>query len=209
MKSTDGQVLEAVPVSERVSRDEQPGWVTSELPAEYGELAARIKALEDEARKFETVAAVLWQTGTPLVRAVHDLFDALGYRAEPSESGAASYDLAVKLEDGRRLLVEVVGGPEAMTRRSPQISQVLRTLQEEAGDGDRVVVVANAFADLPLADRRQEAVQGDALRLIQGLGANFITTATLFGVWRYSLKDMAGARKSITRLHAQDGGIFR
>ena len=208
MKSKDGQVLDA-PVVEKVGKDGQPGWVTSELPAEYGDLAAKIKALQDDARKYESVAAVLWQTGTPLVRGVQDLFESLGYKAEPSQSGGASYDLAVTLDDGRRLLVEVVGGPDPMTRRSAQISQVLRTLQEDAGERDRVVVVSNAFADVPLADRRQEAVQGDALRLIQGLGANFVTTSTLFGVWRYSMKDMAGARKSVMRLHAQDGGIFR
>jgi len=45
--------------------------------------------------------------------------------------------------------------------------------------------------------------------LIQGLGANFVATSTLFGIWRYSLKDLAGARKSVVNLHTQDGGLFR
>jgi len=126
-----------------------------------------------------------------------------------SESGAASYDLTVELDGGRRLLVEVIGSQDGVTRKSPQINQILRTLQDGAGDKDRVVVVANAHCETPLASRRQEPVAPDALRIIQGLGANFITTPTLFGIWRYSLQDLAGARKSVTRLHGQDGGLFR
>jgi hypothetical protein len=52
-------------------------------------------------------------------------------------------------------------------------------------------------------------VAADALRLIQGLGANFVTTATLFGIWRFSLQNLQEARKSVLSLHKLDGGIFR
>ncbi len=209
MKSDEAQALAEVPEQAITSSDGQPGWVTGELPAQYGELAAKIKALHEEAHKYEKIAAVLWQTGTPLVVAVRDLFAALQFKVQESESGAASYDLSVELENGRRLLVEVVGGTGAVDRKSPHIGQVLRALQDDARDQDRVVVVANAHCETPLADRRQEAVAPDALRLIQGLGANFIATPTLFGIWRYSLQDLPGARKSVARLHSQDGGIFR
>ena len=183
--------------------------MTGELPAQYGELATKIKALKDEAQKFEKIAAVLWQTGTPLVQAVRDLFLALDFKCRPSESGSASFDLAVEIESGRRLLLHVLGTPDGITRKSPHIAQVLRVLQDDAGDHDRVVVVANTHCELPLASRRQEPITADALRLLQGLGANFVATPTLFGIWRYSLGDLPGARKSVTRLHGQDGGIFR
>jgi len=191
-----------------VGSDGQPGWVTGELPEQYGELAAKIQALKDEAQKYEKIAAVLWQTGPPLVQAVRDLFTALQFEAELTEGGR-SYDMAVSLDGGRRLLVDVVGGPDGLTRKSPEIAQVLRALQEDAGDKDRVVVVANTHSDTPLPKRQQEPVAADALRLIQGLGANLIATPTLFGIWRYSLKDLPGARGSVARLHSLDGGIFR
>jgi hypothetical protein len=209
MRSDEAQALAEVPEEAIASNDGQPEWVTGELPAQYGELAAKIKALHEEAHKYEKIAAVLWQTGTPLVLAVRDLFAALQFKVEMSESGSASYDLSVQLENGRRLLVEVVGGPEAVERKSPHIGQVLHALQDEAREQDRVVMVANTHCETPLANRRQEPVTPDALRLIQGLGANFIATPTLFGIWRYSLQDLPGARKSIARLHSQDGGIFR
>jgi hypothetical protein len=47
------------------------------------------------------------------------------------------------------------------------------------------------------------------MRLIQGLGANFVPTSTLFGIWKRSLQDRAQARKSVLNLYAMDGGIFR
>lgn len=186
----------------------QPGWVTGELPAQYADLASQIAALQDEARKYENVAAVLWRTGMSLTLAVRDLFTALQFETELAENGA-SYDLRVHLEGGRRLLVEIVGSNDAIDRKSPHIAQVLRALQDEAGPQDRVVVAANAHADMPLSARRSEPVTPDALRIIQGLGANFVATSTLFGIWRYSIKDLPGAKKSVTNLHTQDGGLFR
>lgn len=209
MKSEHAQAVADAPNEVITSSDGQPAWVTGELPAQYGELAAKIKALKEEAQKFEKIAAVLWQTGTPLVHAVRDLFLALEFKCEPSESGSASFDLAVELDNGRRLLVEVVGEPDGIARKSPHIGQVLRVLQDDAGEHDRVVIVANTHCETPLPGRRQEPITPDALRILQGLGANFIATPTLFGIWRYSLGDLPGARKSITRLHGQDGGIFR
>jgi hypothetical protein len=191
-----------------MSSNAQPAWVTGELPAQYADLASQIAALQDEARKFENVAAVLWRTGMSLTLAVRDLFTALQFETELMENGA-SYDLRVHLDGGRRLLMEVVGAVDAVERKSPQIAQILRALQEDAGPQDRVVVAANAHCDTPLSSRRQEPVNADALRLIQGLGANFVATSTLFGIWRYSLKDLAGARKSVVNLHTEDGGLFR
>jgi hypothetical protein len=209
MMSEDVQTLAEAPDKLVRSTDGQPEWITGELPAQYGELAAKIRALKSEARKYEKIAAVLWQTGAPLVLAVRDLVDALQFKVETSGNGPAGHDLTVHLEGNRRLLLQVVGSPEGMTRKSPHIAHVLHTLQSDASEQDRVVVVANTHCEIPATERRQEPVSPDALRLLQGLGANFIPTPTLFGLWRYSLQDLAGARQSVMRLHGQDGGIFR
>lgn len=186
----------------------QPAWVADELPPKYAELANRIAAIQQEAHQFEKVAAVLWQTGAPLKTAVHDVFVAMGFEAELQPPGA-SHDVTVPLEGGARLLVEVVADTQGLTRKSPEIAQVLRALQEDAKDRDRVVLVSNAHPDVPRSSRRDEPVAPDALRLIQGMGANLVSSSVLYGLWRYSLDDPKGARESILKLHAQDGGLFR
>lgn len=183
-----------------------PPWVAAELPPQYAELANRIAAIHAEARQYEDIAGVVWQTGQPLVAAVGNLFAAM--RFETEMKNGASYDVCVHLDSSRRLLVVVTGGREAIQRKSPQIGQIVQTLQEDAGNQDRVVLAANVFCDTPVP-ARQDPVAPDALRIIQGLGANFVATSTLLGLWKYGLTDTASAKKSVMRLHAQDGGIFR
>jgi hypothetical protein len=186
----------------------QPTWVTSELPPRYGELAGQIAALQTEARTYEGVAAVLWQTGGLLTLAVRDLFAALQLETLLMEGGG-NYDLRVQLEGGRRLLVVTAGARDAIDRKADVIGRVFATIQQDASESDRVVVVSNAHCDVPLAQRKDEPITADALKLIRGLGGNVIATSTLFGIWRYSFKDVAGARKSLMNLHTQEGGIFR
>ena len=183
-----------------------PAWVTAELPPQYAELANRIAAIHAEARQYEDIAGVVWQTGKPLVAAVGNLFAAMRFETEVHQSG--SYDVSVQLDSSRRLLIIVAGGREAIQRKSPHIAQIVRALQEDAGNQDRVVLAANAFCDTPVP-ARQDPVAPDALRIIQGLGANFVATSTLLGLWKYGLTDAVSAKKSVMRLHAQDGGIFR
>ncbi|MGQ0736684.1 MAG: hypothetical protein ACT4QD_23905 [Acidobacteriota bacterium] len=197
-----------MPETAVASSNGQPAWVTQELPPQYADLANQIAALQAQAQQYEMLAAVLWQSGPSLTLALRDLFSALQLGVRLTETGA-SHDLCVLLDGGRRLLVEVVGTPDSVTRKSPQIAQALRALQEDAGEHDRVVIAANAFCDAPLASRKGEPVTADALRLIHGLRVNFVTTATLFGIWRYSLKDLSGAQKSVLNLYGHDGGVFR
>jgi hypothetical protein len=187
---------------------EQPAWIAAELPPEYGEIARKIDALRQEARYYERLADILWCEGEPLKEAVRAVFDALEFKSVLPDA-SATYDLAIELEPQKRLLVQVVAGVSPFDKRSPEIVRALRVIQEEAGAGDRVVFVANIPCDKPTAMRQEVPATPDALRLIQGLGANLIATSTLFGLWRYSLQDRAAARKSIHLLHALDGGIFR
>jgi hypothetical protein len=189
-----------------ISYSGQPPWVTSELPPQYAELANKIAAIQAEARKYEDIAGVIWQTGKPLITCVRNLFAAMQFESEVKEG--ASYDVSVQIESGRRLLVVVVGSKEGILRKSPHIGQIVRALQEDAGTQDRVVLAANAFCETPVSSR-QDPVAADALRIIQGVGANFVATPTLLGLWKYSLTDLASAKKSVLRLHAQDGGIYR
>ena len=196
----------ATPPVPAVTYQGQPLWVRAELPPQYAELANKIAAIQAEARKYEDIAGVVWKTDKPLVAAVRNLFTAVQYEAEVREG--ASYDVSVQVETGRRLLIVVAASKESIQRKSPQIGQILRVLQEDAGPHDRVVLAANAFCETPVPSR-QDPVAPDGLRIIQGLGANFVATPTLLGLWKHSLTDLGSAKKSILRLHAQDGGIFR
>lgn len=188
--------------------EEPPAWVAAELPAEHAEITRKIANLREEARKYERFAELLWRTGEPLIHGVRDVFSALGFRTDLAGE-TASYDLAVELDPGRRLLVEVLGGVSPLDKKAPEIARALRAIQQDAGPGDRVVFVVNIPCDCPVQLRQQAPATPDALRLIQGIGANLVATSTLFGFWRYSLQDSAGARKSVTLLHSLDGGMFR
>ena len=191
-----------------VRNDEQPAWVTPELPDQYGEIARQIAALKEQARSYEGVASVLWQSGETLVAACRDLFIALDFETDLAGNDS-NCDLMVRIGQGRRLLVDVVSETSTIDRKSAHIARILRVLQEDAGEQDRVVLAANVFPMQPLAERRQDAVSADALRLIQGMGANVVPTSALFGIWKSSIVDLAQARKSVMNLYAMDGGIFR
>jgi hypothetical protein len=202
--------VESVPASP--ASVDAPAWVADELPSRNSELARQIAELQEklreETRKYEGVASVLWQTGPPLAAGVRELFAALEYDCTAGDE-SATFDVAVDLGEDRRLLLLVVGGREPIGKKAPEIARVLTTIQEEAGSQDRVVVAANIFAHMPLKSRNAEPVEPEALRILQGLGANVVTTGTLFGLWRYALEDLSGARESVSRLHSLDGGMFR
>jgi hypothetical protein len=185
-----------------------PEWVIEELPPQCAEVARQIAELRQKAATFDRVAAVLWQTGPELLAALSDLFTALGCTVDPA-GGTMPYDLKVTLDDSRAMLVQVVSGRERLDRRAPVLARVLQALQDATGERDRVVLATNLFPEMPLEKRPDEQVTQDAMRLIQGLGANVVPTRTLFGIWKSSLDDMEQARKRVANLHAMDGGIFR
>jgi hypothetical protein len=185
-----------------------PSWLIPELPDQYADIARQIADLREQARAFEVVAGVLWQTGPALIESVCDLFGVLDFATVrmPSE---ANYDVCVDLGNERRLLIDVVSEPQTLDRRSPHIARILKVLQQEAGEKDRVLLAANVFPTVPPSARRGEPVTPDAMRLIQGLGANFVPTSALFGIWKSSLADMTQARNRVMNIFAMDGGIFR
>lgn len=180
----------------------------AELPPAYAEIAGKIAALRQEAQKYENVAGVLWQMGRPLAVGVRDIFAALQYDATLTEQDSR-YNVRVDLGGGRHLVAEVVGSTDAIDRKSPAITELLRTLQNEVRDQDRLVLAANAWCELPLDARKQEPVTPDAVKLLQRVGANIVATSTLFGIWKYSLTNMDAARQSVMKLYSHDGGFFR
>ena len=183
-------------------------WVAAELPSPYADLVAKIAAVREEAAKIEAIGAVLWQTGAPLVGAVRQAFAGMGFPSEPVDAGAG-YDALVPIDGARRLLLEIIGGPDAIDRRSLKITQLLQAIQWRATDQDRVILVVNAHCNTPVRDRNQEPVSADALKLMVGVGATVVTTSTLFAAWKYSRQAPADAQKAVRGLHAHAGGIFR
>ena len=210
MNSVEDPILESNtrPDGAAAGHDGQPDWLVSELPPHYAEIARQIAELRQQARAYESVASVLWQTGGALTGAVAALFAALGFEAEVMGE-PASFAVRVNLGEGRHLLVDIVAQEAPIDRRSPHIGRILRALQEDAGPQDRVVLVTNINPGRAPADRRDAPVAVDAVRLIQGLGANLVPTSTLFGLWKQSLQHPENARRSVMNLHAMDGGIFR
>src|SRR5947209_1977982 len=96
-----------------------PDWVGAELPPKYLELTEQIRTLTAESAWIQNMGALLWETGVPLAQATRDAFSAMGFAAK-TVGPSANYDLAVELDRGRRLLVQVVGSPAAIDRTAPK-----------------------------------------------------------------------------------------
>ena len=201
-------VAPPAPAETPVEKQDPRAWITAELPPAYAEIAGKIAALREEAQKYEEIAGVLWQVGRPLAVGVRDIFTALKYDATLTER-ESGYNVRVDLGSERRLVVEVAGSPEAIDRKSPAITELLRLLQTDLGDQDRLVLAVNAWCEVPLDARKKDLVTPDAVKLVQRVAANIVATSTLFGIWRYSLTNLEAARQSVTKLYSHDGGIFK
>jgi hypothetical protein len=155
---------------------------------------------------MDRIGRLLWQIGQPLKEAVRDVFVALKFEAElTSETTAA--DVTVKLDARRRLLLLVSETEGPIYKKDAEFARVFQILHQFAGDDDRVVLVTNSDrATRPV--HRPEAMTPDALNFLRRMGANFLTTPTLFAVWTLSLQDQNCALAYVEQLHARDGGMF-
>jgi hypothetical protein len=182
-----------------------PDWVTAEMPPGYHNRLAEIQRLSEDLRVMDPFGRLLWASGTPLVEAVRDAFLAMRFEAALIP-GPASSGVLVKLDAGR-LLLHVAPAAGIIRKKSPQLAHVFQMLHESAEDADRVVLVANSDPSTRPADRT-EGIEPDAVSFLQRMGANFLASPTIFGLWRLWLHDQERARDYVVRLHAQDGGIF-
>ena len=112
----------------------------------------------------------------------------------------------VKLDESRRLLLLVSGAAGPIQKTDEELAHVFRAVQF-ASPNDRVVFVANNDPATPPA-ARPDPVLPDAADVLQRMGVDVVTTATLFKLWRLSYEDQPKSRKVLERLHAQDGGLF-
>jgi hypothetical protein len=183
-------------------------WIKAELPPAYAEIADKIEALRKEAQQYEGIAGVLWQVGQPLAAGIRDIFVALKFDATLVEHEGGQ-SVRVQLGGDKRLIVEVAGSKEAIDRKCPAFTELLRLLQNEATDQDRLVLAVNAWCELPPDQRKSDLISPDALKLAQRVGANILPTTTLFGIWRFSLTNLEGARQTVMKLYSHDGGFFK
>ena len=96
--------------------------------------------------------------------------------------------------------------PARSEKTDEELAHAFRAVQF-ASVNHRVVFVVNNDPATPPADRPDPALP-DALGVLQRMGVDVVTTATLFRLWRLWYEDQPKARKALERLHAQDGGPF-
>jgi hypothetical protein len=178
--------------------------MNAEMPPGYETRLWEIQRMSAELHAMDRIGRVLWETGEPLRDAVGAVFGAL--KCEVDATPGSAGPMVVKLGDSRRLLLVVSGAAGPIQKSDEELAQVFRAVQLAAGN-DRVVYVANNDPATPPADR-PDSVLPEALDVLHKIGANVVTTATLFRLWRLSLEDQQKARKILERLHAQDGGLF-
>ncbi len=122
-----------------------------------------------------------------------------------AERGTAG-TLVVKLGPSRRLLLVISSATGQIQKTGEELTRAFQALQF-ASPGDRVVLVGSNDPATPPADRPAPVVH-EALDILERVGVNVTTTATVFRLWRLSLEDKPRARKVLDQLHAQDGGAF-
>ena len=194
--------------SNELTVEAAPEWLVTEMPHGYQNRVAEIQRLSGEMRAMDRIGRLLWAIGPPLAEAVREVFTALKLEIEPT-ARAAPYHIAVRLDARRRLLLTVSQVDVTIEKKSREIGQLLQTVQEVAGDGDRVILAANTHRSVQPADRPESTIlTPDALNLVSRMGANVVTTTTLFRIWNLSLQDQERARAHVEKLYEQDGGVF-
>jgi len=174
------------------------------MPPGYQTRLWEMERLAAELEAMDRIGRVLWETGEPLRDAVGAVFGALecGVDAAPDSAG----QIVVRCGGSRRLLLFVSDAAGPIQKTDEELANAFRAVQF-ASTNDRVVLVANNDPATPPTDRPDPALP-DALGVLQRIGVAFVTTATLFRLWRLWYEDQPRARKALERLHAQDGGAF-
>ena len=117
--------------------------------------------------------------------------------------------MIVGLGEGKRLLVEVTGVEGAVTKKSPKVRRTFDTAQNGSSENDKIVFAANAHRERSVSDREWvDAIAGDAMMILTGLGAVFVTTTTLFRIWSLSRENQEAAKEYLIRLYGASPGVF-
>lgn len=174
------------------------------MPPGYQTRLLEIQRLSADLHAMDRIGRTLWETGEPLREGVGTLLGAL--RCEVDASPGTAGLIAAALDDSRRLLVLVSGAASPVQKTNEELALAFQAVQFAAA-GDRVVYVVNHDPATRPADC-PDPVLPDALGMLQRMGVNVATTATLFRLWRLSLEDPPKARAALERLHGQDGGLF-
>jgi hypothetical protein len=183
-----------------------PDWLAAEMPPGYHNRVAEIQRLSRELEEIGRFGRLLWTVGPELSDAVQETLVAFDFDTAmlPGPNGSV---IAVKLDATKRVLIHVSASEDIIQRRGEDLARVFEMLHQLAGDGDRVVLVANQSPSTRPAERR-DGMDAEALALLKRLGANYLPAPSLFALWTLSLQDRARARAIVDRLHEQDGGVF-
>jgi hypothetical protein len=185
---------------------QRPDWVAAEMPPGYRNRLEELQRLSRELEELGRFGSLLCTVGSELSEAVRDTLVALELDAVTAP-GQHDSSIIVNLDAQRRLLLHVSASDQVVQRRSQDLAHVFQIIHEQAGTGDRVVLIANHSPTVPPA-QRGDGVDAEALSLLKRLGANYLAGPTLFALWSLSLQDRPRARATFDRIHAQDGGVF-
>ena len=184
----------------------RPDWLAAEMPPGYRNRLEEIQRLSREIEEFDRFGRLLCTVGPELGDAVRETLVALNCDVTPA-SGSNGSAIVVKLDGMKRLLLLVSASKDTIRRRSDDLAHVFQMLHQIAGNGDRVVLVANNSPSIRPSDRG-DGVDAEAVGMLKRLGANYVSAPTLFALWSTSLQSRDRARAVLDSLHAQDGGVF-
>ena len=173
-----------------------PDWVVAEMPPGYQTRIAEIRRLSEELEGMSRFARLLWAIGPDLRESVRDVFDALKFEAELTNT-ADGAPVAVQLDGRHRLLLHVqhppseggdIGIVDRLTAK-PHLAPLQRVEQRQRPQQQRL-------ARPRRPDDRRRRPRGNLQRhIVQQQGAVIGNAAELFGLQEWCRGRHGGSRQ--------------
>ena len=197
---------------------EHPSWVYHQRASESKKMneeirnhEERVRELEGQLAPYDNMLSLLDGSGTPLVRAVAQLFDQPdgGIVVSKTDRGAP-IDLLISDGTGRSLAMEATGVKGALKKDDPHWADFLGHLPEHhsknaEGRQERIVLVVNTQRDTEIEKRdRASDITPTVKAIVKDNHICVIRSVDLYDIWLKTLQGLS-ANKVFDLLFSTEG----
>ena len=197
---------------------EHPSWVYHQRASESKKMneeirnhEERVRELEGQLAPYDNMLSLLDGSGTPLVRAVAQLFDQPGGGIVVSKTErGAPIDLLISDGTGRSLAMEATGVKGALKKDDPHWADFLGHLPEHhsknaEGRQERIVLVVNTQRDTEIEKRdRASDITPTVKAIVKDNHICVIRGVDLYDIWLKTLQGLS-ANKVFDLLFSTEG----
>lgn len=162
---------------------------SSKIGQEIIKLQMKLSALNQDLEKISKIKSLIWGTGIkPLQFQVTEIFNLMGLNAEPGPDGRDD----IILKYGSHVAVcEVKGVTKSSGERdATQLEKWVSSYHDTNGIEPKGILIVNAYRELPLANRTDEAFPDQMLEYCRRKELCLVTTTQLLGLFSDFSKKM-------------------